>query len=291
MDLLSILIVCLTQSVSPRLLNIFSFIKIYACFLALWGRVIQLFWSTMFYYATEWNPKLKKYLGRTKMASEKSIHDIKSFDYPSNSRYTCKNLEATISFVDFSKTFDSIHRRKMEQILLANGQLKETVAAIMMRYKNTKVKVRSSDGNTDYFDIVAALYLFIICLDYVFRTSIDKMKDNGFKLTKERSRKYPHNYRRGLPRWRCASGKYTGTSRNPATKSGTSSCWHWPHVNAGKTEYMCFNPRGNISTLNGNSPKLVDKFTYLGSRASSTEKDIDTWQAKACTAIDWLLVI
>ena len=35
-----------------------------------------------------------------------------------------------------------------------------------------------------------APYLFIICLDYVLRISIDKMKDNGFKLTKERSRRY-----------------------------------------------------------------------------------------------------
>ena len=59
-----------------------------------------------------------------------------------------------------------------------------------MLYKNTEVKIRSPDGNTDYFDIAAGLlqgdtltpYLFIICLDYVLRTSIDEMKDNGFKL-------------------------------------------------------------------------------------------------------------
>ena len=69
----------------------------------------------------------------------------------------------------------------------------------MMVYKNTKVNVRSPDGDTDYFDIIAGVqqgdtlapYLFIICLDYVLRTSIDKMKDNGFKLAKERSRRYP----------------------------------------------------------------------------------------------------
>ena len=62
----------------------------------------------------------------------------------------------------------------------------------MMLYSNTKVKVHSPDGDTHYFDIVAgvlqgdilASYLFIICLDYVLRTSIDKMKENGFKLTK-----------------------------------------------------------------------------------------------------------
>ena len=43
-----------------------------------------------------------------------------------------KNLETTILFVDFSKPFDSIHRGKMEQILLAYGLSKETVAAIIM---------------------------------------------------------------------------------------------------------------------------------------------------------------
>ena len=45
-----------------------------------------------------------------------------------------------VLFVDFSKAFDSIHRGKMEQILLAYSQLKETAAAIMTLYKNTKEK-------------------------------------------------------------------------------------------------------------------------------------------------------
>ena len=36
-----------------------------------------------------------------------------------------------------------------------------------------------------------ALYLFIICQDYVLRTSIDRIRENGFELIKKRSRKYP----------------------------------------------------------------------------------------------------
>ena len=68
-----------------------------------------------------------------------------------------KNLQATILIVDFTKAFDSIHRGKMEQILLAYGLPKETVAAIMMLYRNTKVKVCSPDEDTDYFDIVAGV--------------------------------------------------------------------------------------------------------------------------------------
>ena len=52
---------------------------------------------------------------------------------------------------------------------------------------------------TEYFDIVAGVlqgdtlapYFFINCLDYVLRTSIDKIRENGFELTKKRSRRYP----------------------------------------------------------------------------------------------------
>ena len=109
-----------------------------------------------------------------------------------------KNLQVTFLLVDFTKAFESIHRGKMEQILLAYNLPKETVAAIMILYRKTKVKVRSPDGDTEYFDIVAgvlqsdtlASYLFIICLDYVLRPSIDKIRENGFELTKKRSRRW-----------------------------------------------------------------------------------------------------
>ena len=63
------------------------------------------------------------------------------------------------------------------------------------------------------------------------------------------------------------------------------------HLNAHKTEYMCFNLRGDIYILRGGPLKLVDRFTYLESNVSSTEKYISTWQARAWTAINRLLVI
>ena len=55
------------------------------------------------------------------------------------------------------------------------------------------------NGDIDYINIVAnvlqgdtlAPYISIICLDYVLRMSIVKIKDNDFKLTKEKSRRYP----------------------------------------------------------------------------------------------------
>ena len=60
-------------------------------------------------------------------------------------------------------------------------------------------------------------------------------------------------------------------------------------VNAHKTEYMCYNQTGDIITLDGTPLKLVDKFIYLGSGVSSTEKD--TGLTKAWTAINRLSII
>ena len=146
----------------------------------------------------------------------------------------------------------------------------------MIRYKNTKVKVRSPDGYTDYFDIVAGIlqgdtlapYLFIICLHYVLRTSIDKIKENGFELTKKRSRKYPAKT--------ITDADYADDivilAHAPAQAETLLLSLEWAaagiglHVNTHKTEYMCYNQTGDISTLNGSSLKLVDKFTYQGSR-------------------------
>ena len=52
---------------------------------------------------------------------------------------------------------------------------------------------------------------------------------------------------------------------------------------------MRFNQRGNVSTPNSTSLKLVDKFTFQGNNVSSTEND--TQLAKAWTAIGRLSVI
>ena len=158
--------------------------------------------------------------------------------------------------------------------------------------RNTKVKVGSPDGDTDYFDIVVGI-LFIICLDYILRTSIDKIKENGFKLTKERSRRYPQKQ---LPT--LAYTDDIALLTNALAQAETllhslerDTAGIGLYVNGHKTEYMCFNQTGNISTPNGSTMKLVDKFTYLGSSVWSTEIDINTRLAKVWTATDRLSVI
>ena len=133
------------------------------------------------------------------------------------------------------------------------------------------MKVRSPDGDTEYFNIVTGVlqgdtlvpYLFIICLDYVFRTSIDKIRENGFELTKKRSRRYPAKTITD------ADADYVDniailantppqveTQLHSLERAAAGIGLHRnAHRNAHKTEYMCFNPAGDISTQEGTSLK------------------------------------
>ena len=126
---------------------------------------------------------------------------------------------------------------------------------------------------------------FYICLDYVLRKSIDKIRENGFQLTKKRSRRYPAKT--------FTDADYADDIAILAnTPNQAKTLLHsLERAAADKTEYMCYNQTGDISTLDGTPLKLVDKFTYLGSSVESTEKDIYTRLTKAWTAINRLSTI
>ena len=63
------------------------------------------------------------------------------------------------------------------------------------------------------------------------------------------------------------------------------------HVNATKTEHMCYNQVGAIETLNETLLKKADDFVYLGSNIASTEKDVLIRILKAWSALDRLRTI
>ena len=68
-----------------------------------------------------------------------------------------KHLPAVIIFADFSKAFDSIDWSKMEQILETYGIPNQIIKAIMTMHKNTQAFVKSPDGDTEFFDIIAGV--------------------------------------------------------------------------------------------------------------------------------------
>ena len=107
------------------------------------------------------------------------------------------------------------------------------------------------------------------------------MKENGFKLAKERSRRYPAqnitgvDYADDIALLANVPAQAEFRLHSLERVAGGLSLL----VNADKTEYTRFNQRGDISTLRGGALKLVDKFTYLGRTVTSTENDINTWRA------------
>ena len=135
------------------------------------------------------------------------------------------------------------------------------------------------------------LFIFIICKHILNITFLNKPElfftllncFKWFELTKKRSRRYPVK-----TITKADSADDIAILANTPNQAETlqhslerAATGIGLHVNAHKTEYMCYNQTGDISTLDGTPLKLVDKFTYLGSSVSSTEKDIDTRLTKA----------
>ena len=110
------------------------------------------------------------------------------------------NLSAILTFIDFRKAFDSIHRGKMMKILRAYGIPPNLLKAIEKMYADTRAKVISPDGETELFEITAGVlqgdtlapFLFIIVLDYAMRKAMDgNEEDLGFTITPRKSRRHP----------------------------------------------------------------------------------------------------
>ena len=86
---------------------------------------------------------------RTNRSTSGQILTVSRIIEGANAKY----LTATILFIDFSKVFDTIHRRKMAEILNAYGIPDKIISSIMIAYKNTKSIVRNNDGDTVFINI------------------------------------------------------------------------------------------------------------------------------------------
>ena len=102
------------------------------------------------------------------------------------------------------------------------------------------------------------------------------MKENGFKLAKERSKRYPTqtitgaNYIDDIALLADSNAQAETLLHNQGRTAGGCGLY----VKANKKKYMWFNQRGDISKLKGDPLKVVDKFTYLGSTLASITNDM-----------------
>ena len=103
------------------------------------------------------------------------------------------------------------------------------------------------------------MYLFIICLDYVLRTFI---KENGFKLTKERTRRYPAktitdaDYADDI----AILANAPAQAETPLHSLEQAAAGIDLHVNAHNTELMCFNQIGDRDRHRHATNKGMDSY-------------------------------
>ena len=210
-----------------------------------------------------------------------------------------RKLPAVLTFIDFKKAFDSVHRGKMFKILEAYGIPVKLVELIRLMYEKTMAKVLSPDGETELFEILAGVlqgdtlapYLFAIVIDYCMRQAIgDDAERLGLTLERRKSRRVGPKIITDvdfaddialISEDMDKANEFLLRVESAAASVGL-------HINEGKTKVMTLNMEDRSSDLqsrSGEAIEKVDDFIYLGSWIESTEREIRVRKGKAWGAL------
>ena len=154
--------------------------------------------------------------------------------------------------------------------------------------------VRSPDGDIPYFKITTGVLqgdtlaplLFIICLDYILKTSLDNNRELGFTLPERKIRRYPAeqitdtDYADDIA---VISDTNTLLLKIESAAKEIGLC-----INTAKTEYININQNNNMQmkSICGSVINEVEDFKYIGSYIRSTKRDVNIMIAKAWAALD-----
>ena len=212
---------------------------------------------------------------------------------------TAKNLPAVMTFIDFRKAFDSVHRGILMKILRAYGIPDKLVDLIERTYTDTLAKVMTPEGLTEAFRILAGVlqgdtlapYLFIIVVDYIMRTAMGNLEEPvGFTIRPRQSRRHPAEKLADVE-FADDVALITDTIKEAQTfllslEDAARSVGL--HMNEGKTKYLFVNtPRpvpAPLVSSKGCGIEEVEDFVYLGSWIASSEHDFLVRKAKAWAA-------
>ena len=209
-------------------------------------------------------------------------------------------LPAVLLFLDFRKAFDSIHRGKMLKILKAYDIPEELINAISKLYENTKSRVLSPDGETDWFDISAGVlqgdtlapYLFTIVLDYVIRLALETRDEPlGFTVKHRRSRRHPAVTISDLDFADDIALILDQIEEAQAAlmKVETAAAKVGLHLNSEKTKVIIYNQEEmQMKAKDGEVIENVKDFKYLGAWIDDSAKDVKTRKAQAWVACNKL---
>ena len=206
-------------------------------------------------------------------------------------------LPCVISFIDFSKAFDSIFRSHLPEILASYGFPITIIKAIMSLYMKTKAKVMTPEGTTLEFltnlgilqgDVLAPL-IFIIVLDFILRLAIGTR--DGFKVGT--------NHIADLDFADDIATVTDSIAENTRLCQSISdiAAQHGLLINIDKTKYMFYNiprpvPSDERIFVDNIALEEVSDFKYLGSYIASTSRDINVrkgiaWKALQSLDVFW----
>ena len=226
------------------------------------------------------------------------------------------HLPLVITFIDFSKAFDSLLRSKLPEVLASYGIPKKLIKAIMSLYTNTRATVLTPEGLTKEFltnlgilqgDVLAP-FIFIIVLDFILKMAI---ADGSLGMTL-------HPCTANIPTeikiTDCAFADDIAAFSN-SIRDNTRLCQNIADIasqyglliNMKKTKFMTFNLKdytnttvipakkgerkphfmsGNQMCLNGTDIEEVADFKYLGAYIRTTAQDMHVRKGMAWQALN-----
>ena len=210
-----------------------------------------------------------------------------------------RKLPAVLTFIDFKKAFDSVHRGKMLKILAAYGIPQRIVSVIRLMYEGTKAKVLSPDGETELFEILAGVlqgdtlapYLFAIVIDYCMLQAVKGNEEQlGITIERRRSRRVGPKVITDVDFADdialLSESIHSATELLHRVEMAAANIGLF--INVGKTKVMTLNmgdQAGDLPSRSGETIDNVEDFVYLGSWISGTERDIKVRKAKAWAAL------
>jgi hypothetical protein len=197
-----------------------------------------------------------------------------------------KQLPIIVTFIDFTKAFDSINRERMWLILLSYGIPDKIVNAIKTIYNGSQIKVMFNGQFTESIEVKKGIlqgdalspFLFIIVLDYVMKNI-----PNDFGVTTHKN-----------PDIKILDVEYAddGTIFNGNQNDAIHTIEHLEEeakkvgliINQEKTCFLTnIKDESEIEQLKHKFNRVTE-FKYLGAQISSVKEDIIARRSKATVA-------
>jgi len=207
----------------------------------------------------------------------------------------CDELQTplAISYIDFTKAFDSIHRPSLWNIMQMYGLPPKLISAIKGIYANSRCCVRTSDGYSDWFEVATGVrqgcvlspILFALAIDWVLSKATDRKGIQWVQEQKLSDLDFADDI--------AALAETTQELQPLVSDIGSSAASIGLKISTKKTKNMLSGPHPPATAvfIDQDEVEVVENFTYLGSSINNNgeiDKELDCRIGKASAAFNQL---